>query len=169
LKIFGFAPQFQKVPLPMTSRDAQRRLLRDFQRLKAENPTGFTAAPDANNMQNWKAVIFGPDGTDWQEGTFGLTLKFPDTYPHSPPDVRFVPAIFHPNVYTSGAICLDILQGQWSCANDVCSVLISIQSLLTDPNPSSPANGEAASLFTGNRAEYSRRVRRCVEQSWNHA
>jgi ubiquitin-protein ligase len=153
----------------MTNRDAQRRLLRDFQRLKAENPSGYTAAPEPDNIQNWKAVIFGPEGTDWEDGAFNLTLRFPDTYPHNPPDVRFVSPIFHPNVYSSGSICLDILQDKWSCANDVSSVLVSIQSLLTDPNPASPANGEAASLFTKNRTEYARRVRSCVEKSWNEA
>jgi ubiquitin-conjugating enzyme E2 A len=144
---------------------AERRLKRDFQRLKQENPAGFTATPDDTNIQKWTATIFGPPDTDWQDGAFQLTMTFPDTYPHQPPSVRFVPAIFHPNVYDSGKICLDILQGQWSCANDVFSVLLSIQSLLTDPNPDSPANGEAAALYRSDRQEYSRRIRNCVERS----
>jgi ubiquitin-conjugating enzyme E2 A len=94
-------------------------------------------------------------------------MTFPDNYPHSPPEVKFSTPIFHPNVYKSGAICLDILQRNWSAANDVSSVLISIQSLLTDPNPASPANSEAARLYNENRPEYVRRVRQCVEDSWN--
>ena len=149
---------------------ARRRLLRDFRNLQSESGNepsqGFTAAPEADDILKWNAVIFGPSETDWDDGVFKLTMEFPDDYPHSPPQVKFVTQIFHPNVYKNGTICLDILQRNWSSANDVSSVLVSIQSLLTDPNPQSPANTEAARLYTENRPEYVRRVRQCVEDSW---
>jgi ubiquitin-conjugating enzyme E2 A len=148
--------------------DAKRRLLRDFKNMQSENSQQFTASPDPDNIMKWTAVIFGPDQTDWEDGVFKLTMVFPENYPHSPPEVRFTTAVFHPNVYKSGAICLDILQRNWTPANDVSSILISIQSLLTDPNPASPANGEAARLYTENRPEYVRRVKQCVEDSWSH-
>jgi ubiquitin-conjugating enzyme E2 A len=45
-------------------------------------------------------------------------------------------------------------------------VLTSIQSLLCDPNANSPANSEAAKLFSSNRAEYDKRVKQVVEESW---
>jgi len=70
-------------------------------------------------------------------------------------------------VYADGAICLDILQKQWTPIYDTVAILTSIQSLLTDPNPDSPANAEAARLFSENKREYHRRVRRCVENSWD--
>ena len=69
-------------------------------------------------------------------------------------------------VYADGAICLDILQNQWSPIYDVSAILTSIQSLLTDPNPNSPANSEAARLYTENRKLYERKVREMVEKSW---
>ena len=114
----------------------------------------------------WQAVIFGPDDTPWEGGTFNLLLEFAEDYPTKAPKVRFVSAVFHPNVYADGQICLDILQSQWSPIYDVAALLTSIQSLLCDPNPNSPANSEAARLFSENRAEYDQRVRRCVEESW---
>ena len=46
------------------------------------------------------------------------------------------------------------------------AILTSIQSLLCDPNPASPANSEASRLYNENRREYNRRVREIVEQSW---
>src|SRR5689334_17133041 len=46
-----------------------------------------------------------------------------------------------------GSICLDILQQRWSASLDVSTLLVSIRSLLTDPNPASPANSEAAMLY----------------------
>lgn len=49
---------------------------------------------------------------------------------------------------------------------DIVSLLTSIRSLLSDPNPDSPANQEAAKLFVNNRVEYERRVKEIVEMSW---
>ncbi|KAL7175457.1 hypothetical protein ACSBR2_029116 [Camellia fascicularis] len=69
-------------------------------------------------------------------------------------------------IYADGSICLDILQNQWSPIYDVAAILTSIQSLLCDPNPNSPANSEAARMFSENKREYNRRVREIVEQSW---
>lgn len=74
--------------------------------------------------------------------------------------------MWFPLVYNDGQICLDILQNQWSPIYDISAILTSIQSLLCDPNPNSPANSEAARLFQENRREYNRRVREIVEQSW---
>lgn len=74
--------------------------------------------------------------------------------------------MFHPNVYANGELCLDILQNRWSPTYDVAAILTSVQSLLHDPNPNSPANAEAASLYRENMKEYVRRVKATVEQSW---
>ena len=118
----------------------------------------------------WQAVIFGPDDTPWEGGTFKLTLEFTEEYPNKAPKVKFVSTMFHPNsglfglmrwraaltivcvlVYADGSICLDILQNQWSPIYDIAAILTSIQSLLCDPNPNSPANSEAARLFKENK------------------
>eukprot|EP01053_Blabericola_migrator_P003547 Blabericola_migrator_1__3546@NODE_2052_length_3356_cov_89_705990_g1302_i0_p3_GENE_NODE_2052_length_3356_cov_89_705990_g1302_i0NODE_2052_length_3356_cov_89_705990_g1302_i0_p3_ORF_typecomplete_len176_score32_84UQ_con/PF00179_26/6_8e55ProkE2_B/PF14461_6/1_4e07RWD/PF05773_22/0_023_NODE_2052_length_3356_cov_89_705990_g1302_i027623289 len=143
----------------------RRRLLKDFKRLRQDPPDGVNGAPEEGDLQFWSAVILGPEGTVWQGGIFRLSLSFPEDYPTKPPDVKFLTPIFHPNVYANGDICLDILQNQWTPIYDVCGILTSIRSLLTDPNPSSPANSEAARLYVENRREYNRRVQHCVEDS----
>lgn len=106
------------------------------------------------------------DDTPWEGGTFKLKLTFTEEYPNKPPSVVFQTKMFHPNIYNNGHICLDILQHNWSPIYDIAAILTSIQSLLTDPNPKSPANVEAAKLYQDNRAEYKRRVQACVEKSW---
>ncbi|WVZ10860.1 hypothetical protein V8G54_015390 [Vigna mungo] len=166
------------------STPARKRLMRDFKRVQQDPPAGISGAPHENNIMLWNAVIFGPDDTPWDGGTFKLTLQFTEEYPNKPPVVRFVSQMFHPNsdyngfpvlisfpfsilVYADGSICLDILQNQWSPIYDVAAILTSIQSLLCDPNPNSPANSEAARMFSENKREYNRRVRDIVEQSWS--
>jgi len=145
---------------------ARRRLMRDFRRLQNDPPQGVTGAPAENDLMSWQAVIFGPDDTPWEGGTFKLELQFTEDYPNKPPVVKFVTKLFHPNVYANGGICLDILQNQWSPIYDIAAILTSIQSLLTDPNPNSPANVEAAKLYNDNRREYDRKVMEVVELSW---
>ncbi|KAJ8478197.1 hypothetical protein OPV22_021924 [Ensete ventricosum] len=141
------------------STPARKRLMRDFKRLQQDPPAGISGAPHDNNIMFWNAVIFGPDDTPWDGGTFKLTLQFTEDYPNKPPTVRFVSRMFHPNIYADGSICLDILQNQWSPIYDVAAVLTSIQSLLCDPNPNSPANSEAARMFSENKREYNRKLR----------
>ncbi|EFA84855.1 ubiquitin-conjugating enzyme E2 [Heterostelium album PN500] len=147
------------------STPARRRLMRDFKRLQNDPPAGISGAPMENNILQWQAVIFGPEDTPWEGGTFKLSLQFSEEYPNDPPQVKFLSKMFHPNVYTDGAICLDILQNQWSPIYDIAAILTSIQSLLCDPNPNSPANSESARLFRENKREYNRKVKEVVEQS----
>jgi len=148
------------------STNARRRLVRDFKRLQSDPPQGITGAPFEEDILRWHAVIFGPDDTPWEGGTFCLELLFTEEYPNKPPSVKFLSKLFHPNVYANGGICLDILQNQWSPIYDIAAILTSIQSLLTDPNPNSPANVEAAKLYQENRREYDRKVGEIVELSW---
>jgi ubiquitin-conjugating enzyme E2 A len=82
------------------STPARKRLLRDFKRLQKDPPLGIQAAPLENNVLNWAAVIFGPDDTPWEGGTFKLLLEFTEDYPNKPPTVQFSSKIFHPNVRT---------------------------------------------------------------------
>ncbi|CAD7966926.1 unnamed protein product [Amoebophrya sp. A25] len=144
---------------------ARKRLFRDLKKLQSDPPNGISAAPVDDDIMNWSAVIFGPEETPWEGGAFQLTVAFNEEFPTKPPKIRFLTKMFHPNIYASGEICLDILQNQWSPIYDISAILTSIQSLLTDPNPNSPANSEAAQLWNENRREYNRRVVAIVEES----
>lgn len=145
---------------------ARRRLMRDFKKLQEDPPTGCSGAPQSNNLFSWDCILFGPQSTPFEDGTFRLKMDFNEEYPNKPPKVKFTSKVFHPNVYADGSICLDILTNRWSPSYDVSSVLTSIQSLLDMPNPNSPANGLAAQLYQTDRREYEKRVATCVEASW---
>ncbi|KHJ40511.1 ubiquitin--protein ligase [Trichuris suis] len=111
-----------------------------------------------------------PQDTPFEDGTFKVVLEFSEEYPNKPPNVRFLSKMFHPNgiIYADGSVCLDILQNRWSPTYDAAAILTSIQSLLDEPNPNSPANSLAAQLYQENRREYDKRVQNIVEQSWVH-
>ncbi|VDM59999.1 unnamed protein product [Angiostrongylus costaricensis] len=143
---------------------SRRRLMRDFKKLQEDPPAGVSGAPTEDNILAWEAIIFGPQDTPFEDGTFKLSLEFTEEYPNKPPTVKFISKMFHPNVYADGSICLDILQNRWSPTYDVAAILTSIQSLLDEPNPNSPANSHAAQLYQENRREYEKRVQQIVEQ-----
>jgi ubiquitin-conjugating enzyme E2 A len=82
-------------------------------------------ATDTATLRN--AVIIGPADTPFEDGTFRLVMTFEEQYPNKPPSVKFISQMFHPNVYATGELCLDILQNRWSPTYDVAAVLTSIQ------------------------------------------
>lgn len=160
--------QFDNVCFSIIRHRADTRRLHSVG-LQQDPPEGVNASPHLDNIMKWNAVIFGPEGTIWDGGVFRLSIEFTEEYPNKAPNVKFITNIFHPNVYADGGICLDILQNQWSPIYDVSAILTSIQSLLSDPNPNSPANSEAAKLFVDDRREYNRRVQEVVEATWAHS
>mmetsp|Transcript_10422 Transcript_10422/g.24986 ORF Transcript_10422/g.24986 Transcript_10422/m.24986 type:complete len:165 (+) Transcript_10422:74-568(+) len=142
------------------------RLMSEAKELMRSPPAGVSAAPTSDDdVTQWTASIVGPEETAWEGGIFRLQLSFGPEYPAKPPRVKFTPPIFHPNVYGNGELCLDILQSQWTPALSISSLLVSVASLLTDPNPASPANPEAARLYEKDKKAYRRRVRQCAERS----
>lgn len=149
------------------STPAKRRLLKDFASVQKSTSDGLFAQPLEDDLLTWVAIIMGPENTPFENATFSLILTFDEEYPQHPPEVTFLSEVFHPNVYPNGDLCLDILKNRWSPSYDVQSVLLSVQSLLNDPNTKSPANPEASKLYQENYEEYKRRVKICVENSWS--
>ncbi|VEN41652.1 unnamed protein product [Callosobruchus maculatus] len=99
---------------------------------------------EGENLFKWIGTIMGPKDTVYETLKFKLSLQFPNSYPYTAPLVKFLTPCFHPNVDTSGNICLDILKDKWSALYDVRTILLSIQALLGEPNIDSPLNALAA-------------------------
>lgn len=131
---------------------AAKRILRELKDLETDPPGNCTAGPvDTSNLFLWSGSIVGPTESPYEGGLFQLQIEFPTDYPFRPPRVVFVTRVYHPNINAQGGICLDILKDQWTPALSVGKVLLSISSLLTDPNPRDPLVPEIARQYETNR------------------
>ncbi|KAL8573156.1 hypothetical protein ACOMHN_036141 [Nucella lapillus] len=133
---------------------AVKRLGKELNDLKADPPPECSAGPVGDDMFHWQATIIGPPDSPYSGGVFFLTIHFPTDYPFKPPKVVFSTKIYHPNINSNGSICLDILRSQWSPALTISKVLLSISSLLTEPNPDDPLVPEIARLFKTDPKKY---------------
>ncbi|KAJ4749140.1 Ubiquitin-conjugating enzyme E2 35 [Rhynchospora pubera] len=104
-------------------------------------------------MRYFNVMILGPTQSPYEGGVFKLELFLPEDYPMAPPKVRFLTKIYHPNIDKLGRICLDILKDKWSPALQIRTVLLSIQALLSAPNPDDPLSDNVAKHWKANETE----------------
>ncbi|XP_061562472.1 ubiquitin-conjugating enzyme E2 D4-like isoform X5 [Phycodurus eques] len=128
----------------------------ELQDLQRDPPAQCSAGPVSDDMFHWQATIMGPGDSPYQGGVFFLTILFPTDYPFKPPKVAFTTKIYHPNINSNGSICLDILRSQWSPALTVSKVLLSICSLLCDPNPDDPLVPDIAQIYKNDKEKYNK-------------
>jgi len=166
------------------SSSAVRALQLELRSLQNEPVEGFTVGCDDDNLFKWTVGIFGPPGTLYQGGYFKATLKFPSNYPYAPPSMRFINSLYHPNVYDNGELCISILHPpvddphsgelpseRWNPTQNVRTILLSVISLLNEPNTFSPANVDASVMYraykdsNGQDDRYAKIVREQVEKS----
>ncbi len=133
-----------------------RRLTHHCREMEKNPPPLCHAEPKdpAKNMTHWTGWIEGSQDTPYAGGKFHLTIDFPSDYPFRPPQIKFITPVYHPNISTKGEICMDILHSQWSPVLTVRSLLISLCSLLTDPNPEHGLNKEALKDFRTNQDKH---------------
>ena len=124
-----------------------QRIKKELKEIEKDSRTSnCTASPIGDDFFHWSAAINGPDGSPYAGGRFSLDIRIPANYPFQPPSIIFLTKIYHCNISSTGNICLDILKDQWSPALTISKALLSISSLLTEPNPDHPLVPEIADV-----------------------
>ena len=130
-----------------------RRIAKETSDLLSKPETGIVCTVDDANIRHFHVSIAGPQDSPYEGGTFNLELFLPVEYPMAPPKVRFLTMIYHPNIDKLGRICLDILKDGWTPALRIRTVILSIQSLLSSPNPDDPLDNQVADVWKNNEPQ----------------
>ena len=142
-----------------------------------KNPESLFSIELTNDIFIWNIIFFGPLDTIYENGIFRAKMTFPKDFPNSPPVVKFLDNIYHPNVYPDGKVCISILHDgvdefgyesvieRWNPSHSVSSILLSIISMLPNPNFESPANIDASVMCKNNYEEYKKKIYNLVSFS----
>lgn len=143
----------------------------------AKNPESLFSVELTSDIYTWNVMFFGPPDTIYENGIFNAKMIFPKDFPNSPPTVRFVDDVYHPNVYPDGKVCISILHEgvdqfgyesaseRWNPSHSVSSILLSIISMLPNPNFESPANIDASVLCKDKYEIYKKKIYQLVSKS----
>ncbi|EHB09798.1 Ubiquitin-conjugating enzyme E2 D3 [Heterocephalus glaber] len=138
---------------------ALKRIQKELLALAHDHPAHCLAGPVGEDMFQWQGIIMGPNDSPYQGGVFFLTIHLPLDYPFRPPKIAFTTQIYHLNINKNGTICVDTLKSQWSPALTIAKLLLSICSMLCDPNPEDSLVPEIAKLCLKYSGEYDRIAR----------
>ncbi|KAF4217701.1 hypothetical protein CNMCM8980_005680 [Aspergillus fumigatiaffinis] len=138
-----------------------RRIAKEIADIRADTQSQITAEPvEDDDVTHLRGTFPGPPGTPYEGGTYEVDIKIPNDYPFRPPVMKFVTKVWHPNVSSqTGAICLDTLSSAWSPVLTIKSALLSLQSLLSTPEPKDPQDAEVATMLLRRPKEFERVAR----------
>jgi len=140
----------------------RKRLEKELNDIKTG--TDISADATTTDLTHWQGVMKGPEGTPYNGGSFTIDIDIPSDYPYNPPKMKFVTRIWHPNISSqTGAICLDVLGKEWSPALTIRTALLSIQALLSAPEPSDPQDAEVANMYKSDRELFEQTARYWTE------
>lgn len=144
--------------MPHANPREMKRLQKELEEIQkqADDPDAQVSAHMIDDdLTRWKGYLKGPCGTPYEGGRFILDITLPPDYPYTAPKIKFETRIWHPNVSSqTGAICLDILKNEWSPALTIRTALLSIQALMSSPEPDDPQDAEVASMYKSNKAMF---------------
>ena len=156
-----------------------RILSNQLKELHKEPIEGFYCElTDESDLYNWTVYLKGPGETPYEGGIYRCSLQFPDDYPYSPPKMKFTSEIWHPNIYPDGDVCISILhppgedamsgerpEERWTAVQTPTTILLSVLSMLSDPNIYSAANVDAAKSWRDDRPGFNNKNSKLVKKS----
>lgn len=159
----------------MAYKSAIKRIALEYKSIKEEPNQCYSITPDEKNIFKCPGTVYSTD-PPFEGGTWPFEINFPDAYPIKPFEFKFTSNFPHPNIYPDGKMCISILHDgidetgyedssiRWSPVQNINSVLMSIISMLNDPNLDSPANVDMTKLWRDNRKEYNKLIYKIIAE-----
>lgn len=156
---------------------ALKRLQQEYRQILKEPNYFYSVELDKKDVYTWNVLLIGPPETIFEGGIFKCQFKFPPNYPNKPPEFRFLDKIFHPNIFPDGRVCISILHEgadqfgyehiseRWGPSHGVNSIIMSIISMLNNPNFESPANIDASVMWRDDFDSYKKVIYKFISKS----
>jgi ubiquitin-conjugating enzyme E2 G1 len=156
---------------------AIKRLQSEYRQILKDPNYFFSVEPDMNNFLIWDVLLIGPPDSPFEGGIFKCQFKFTQLYPNKPPEFKFLTSLPHPNIYPDGRVCISILHEgkdqwgyediseRWNPSHSVNSIIMSILSVISNPNFESPANIDISVMWKNNYNQYKQLVYNIVANS----
>eukprot|EP01111_Echinosteliopsis_oligospora_P000889 TRINITY_DN110_c0_g1_i1.p1 TRINITY_DN110_c0_g1~~TRINITY_DN110_c0_g1_i1.p1 ORF type:complete len:147 (-),score=38.98 TRINITY_DN110_c0_g1_i1:195-635(-) len=133
-----------------------KRLQKELADFAKEAPDWCSAGLAGDSLYKWKAHIEGPSDSPYEKGKFQLELEVPPEYPFKPPKIKFLTKVYHPNIKSDGSVCTEVLGDGWSPQLKIQDVLLTMRTLLKEPNVDNPLEAEIAQQIKSAPAEYAK-------------
>ena len=155
---------------------AIKRLQTEYKQYLLDPSEYYSININEKNFLIWNIILFGSPETIFEGAILTCQLEFTKDYPNKPPKFKFIDKIFHPNIYIDGTVCMSILhEGEdiygyetnserWNPSQSVDSILLSLLSILSEPNFESPANVDASNLWKNNYDEYKKIIYKMISE-----
>ncbi len=156
---------------------ALKRLNAEYKQILQEPNYFYSVEPNLKNFYHWDVILIGPPDSPFEGGIFKCQFKFPTDYPNKPPEFKFISQFPHPNIYPDGKVCISILHEgkdewgyehiseRWNPSHSVNSILMSVLSMITNPNFESPANVDASVMWRQNWDQYKKIIYKYIANS----
>merc|ERR1719379_770661 len=142
-----------------------KKLITEIKKASKQKHLHSVFLNQADCFDHWTASFHGPSDTPYEGGYFYVDIQIPSAYPFNPPKMKFGTKVWHPNISSqTGAICLDILKNEWSPALTIRTALISLQALLSTPEPDDPQDAEVATQYRNDRKAWETRAKEWTEK-----
>lgn len=153
----------------MTSSARNARLAREVKNFETKPPWGISCQPEKEDVYDTLLVtLLGPKSSPYEKGTFKLVITIPQRYPFEPPLIKFTTPVYHPNIDKGGRICMDMLKmppkGTWLPTITLETLLVSLQTLLGNPNPDDPLMIDVASEYKYNIDTFTENAKKHTEK-----
>ncbi|KAJ3647541.1 hypothetical protein Zmor_019412 [Zophobas morio] len=146
----------------------RQRIARELEKLASAPPTGISVAPRDDKLNFLEAQMIGPDNTPYKNGVFKVQLQISEKYPFSPPIVKFLTKVYHPNIDDNGRVCMDLTKlppkGCWRPTVGLEGVLIAVRMLLESPNADDPLMVDIADEYNNTYSEFVKKAQMYTEK-----
>ena len=147
---------------PTTSTEKMKRILQELLYYQSHPHPDFEIFPCQNNLDFWRIIMTGPEGTPYSKATFELFIEFKDDYPAKPPNIRFITPIYHCNLKSGARIYHAILGRFYSPDVRIRQILDYVYGLLIDPETNDALDSVKATELRNDTPLY-------LQKAWDHA